>query len=483
MSLSLLHSIALSAGQRMVNSVLEGMLIAALVWLLLRAAPGSNSRTRFAVWFLTFVGITALPFAIWNSAGNFVASGRVPHVTVSASWAIYALYIWIALSAFGIGRILFGLWHIRALRRECQELKMADLPPQIRQSMADFAAVRRLKVCVSDDVKTPTAVGFFRPAVLLPRWTIEKLSESELNAVLLHEFGHLVRRDDWTNLLQKVVGALLFFHPAVWWIDSQLCLEREAACDDLVLAKLPDAKAYAECLVSVAEKSVLQRGVSLAVAAVGRVRQTATRLLRILDTNRANGTSVSRGTLGLAGAMSVIAFTLFPHIPALVEFQNGPPSAIITATTATRSQEAGVRSNLRLAATSESSARPAISPAAMNSNALFTTDARIQRPEESKVIRVAQKQHARTAPQVTRASLVVPERESTASPMLLVLVQGGVFDLSDTSIPFASESGSAVVLDIAADQRTTGKGTIRVFRLTIFSGPNVLRSGVVSNVI
>ena len=482
MSLSFLDSVALSAGQRMANSVLEGTLIAALVWLLLRLAPGTNSRTRFAVWFLTFLGITVLPLAIENPAANSIASARLPHVTVSDSWAIYALYIWIALSIFGIGRILFGLWHIRSLRHQCQELKMADLPSQVRQSVADFAAVRRLKVCVSDGVKTPTAVGFFRPAVLLPGWTMEKLSESELNAVLLHELGHLGRRDDWTNLLQKVVRALLFFHPAVWWIDSQLCLEREAACDDLVLAKVPDAKAYAECLVSVAEKSVLQRGVSMAVAAVGRVRQTAARLLRILDTNRATGTSVSRGTLGLAAAMSVIAFTLFPHIPAVVEFQNGSPSASIAATTAARSQDAGVRSNVRVAATSESSARPAVIPAAMNSNAPFTTNARIQRPEESKVVRAAHKQHARTAPQVTRASLEVPERESTASPMLLVLVQGGAFDPSDT-ISFANESGSAVILDIAADQRTTGKETIRVFRLTILSGPNVLRSGVVSNVI
>lgn len=98
------------------------------------------------------------------------------------------------------------------------------------------------------------------------------------------------------------------------------------------------------------------------------------------------------------------------------------------------------------------------------------------------MVRAAHKQHARTAPQVTRASLEVPERESTASPMLLVLVQGGAFDPSDT-ISFANESGSAVILDIAADQRTTGKETIRVFRLTILSGPNVLRSGVVSNVI
>ena len=65
---------------------------------------------------------------------------------------------------------------------------------------------------------------------------MQELSTLELNAILLHELAHLRRRDDWTNLIQKIVGALLFFHPAVWWIEKKLALEREMACDDLVLA-------------------------------------------------------------------------------------------------------------------------------------------------------------------------------------------------------------------------------------------------------
>ena len=43
---------------------------------------------------------------------------------------------------------------------------------------------------------------------------------AELNTILLHELAHLGRWDDWTNLAQKVLGALLFFHPAVWWIKK-----------------------------------------------------------------------------------------------------------------------------------------------------------------------------------------------------------------------------------------------------------------------
>src|SRR5437762_4116518 len=115
---------------------------------------------------------------------------------------------------------------------------------------------------------------------------MRELSDDELNSILLHELGHLRRRDDWTNLAQKILQALLFFHPAVWWIDSRLALEREAACDDLVVAKTCDARGYAKCLVSVAEKSVGRRPFAVAVAAVSRIRETTARLTRILDQNR-----------------------------------------------------------------------------------------------------------------------------------------------------------------------------------------------------
>ena len=108
-----------------------------------------------------------------------------------------------------------------------------------------------------------------KPLVVIPSWATRELSPAEFNTVLLHELAHLGRWDDWTNLAQKVLGALLFFHPAIWWIEKKLALEREMACDDLVLAKTASPRAYAECLVSLAEKNLLQRGIALAQAAVG----------------------------------------------------------------------------------------------------------------------------------------------------------------------------------------------------------------------
>ena len=121
-------------------------------------------------------------------------------------------------------------------------------------------------------------IGFVNPAVVIPRWLLQELSPSELQQILLHELAHLQRWDDWTNLAQKILKALLFFHPAAWWIEKQLSLEREMACDDAVVAETANPRAYAECLTHLAEKSFVRRSLALAQAALGRIRQTSLRV-------------------------------------------------------------------------------------------------------------------------------------------------------------------------------------------------------------
>ena len=191
-----------------------------------------------------------------------------------------------------------------------------------------------MTLCVSDQLRVPTAIGFTKPLVVIPSWTMQELSTAELNAILLHELAHLRRRDDWTNLVQKIVGALLFFHPAVWWIEKKLALEREMACDDLVLAqaKATSPRAYAECLVSLAEKSFLRRGVALAQAAVDRVRQVSLRVTQILDVNRPRATRVWRPAPVLVAGISLVCLIALSHAPTrLVSFESGAGSSALAA--------------------------------------------------------------------------------------------------------------------------------------------------------
>jgi hypothetical protein len=177
--------------------------------------------------------------------------------------------------------------------------------------------------------------------VLLPKWALEELSPEALGAVLRHEVAHLRRWDDWTNLAQKVIRALLFFHPAVWWVDGRLSIEREMSCDDLVLAESNNPRGYAECLVTVAERGYLRRPVALAQAAVTRLKHTAQRISKILDGRQRQVTSVWKPAVGALTFFVVLGAAVVEHTPQLVGFQNSAQSAPMAHSSAMPPEAAG----------------------------------------------------------------------------------------------------------------------------------------------
>jgi beta-lactamase regulating signal transducer with metallopeptidase domain len=267
--------------------LIEGAAIAGFAWLALRFARAHNAAIRFAVWLSVLLTIGFLPLlnAVWRSVSmNQVGLGGSPGgiVSVPESWAKWVFLAWAAVALFGLGRICVGLWQVHRLRRSCVDMDprvVNELGPEVARFISD----KRVRLCASDRVQAPAAIGFANPTVVIPRWLLAELSPSELRQVIIHECAHLQRCDDWTNLVQKIVAALLFFHPVVWWIDGKLTLEREMACDDAVLVRGGDPRGYAECLVRLAERSFMRRSLALVQAAVGRFRHTSLRVAQILN--------------------------------------------------------------------------------------------------------------------------------------------------------------------------------------------------------
>lgn len=321
---------------RMMNSLVIGSAIALLAWSLLRIAGRRNSGTRFAVWFGALVTLAGLPIVgpfFRQSAGP--AGSSFSGISLPESWAAYLFFGWAVLSGVALARILIGFLQVLKLRRTCVPVKIEDIDPLLERTLSDVSEGRKAVLCVSDKLQVPTALGFFRPLVALPAWAVKDLSVAELNAILIHELAHVRRWDDWTNLLQKTVRAIFFFHPAAWWIDRQLSLEREMACDDEVLVRTENPRAYARCLVSVAEKSLLRRGIALAQAAVNHVRQTSLRVTQILDGNRSGATGIWKpGLYGMA-TLSLVTVMLSGQVPELVTFRSSQQPSVRASASAT----------------------------------------------------------------------------------------------------------------------------------------------------
>ena len=329
------HETARALAEGMLNGVAEGVVIALFAWVVLRLSGRRSSSTRFAVWFSALMAIAALPllhgFAVSVVSGDVGAPASA--FTLPGSWVNIIFLGWASIAGFGLLKVAFGFWQVQRLRVGSTTVDLSTLDVQLQRTLQELAS-RSVTLAVSEQLQVPAAIGFFRPRIVLPAWSMRELSADELNAVLIHELAHLRRWDDWTNLTQKVLRALFFFHPAVWWVESQISLEREMACDDIVLSRRVSPRSYAGCLVSVAEKSFLRRSLALAQAAVSRMRHTSRRVTQILDANRSRGTQVWKPALGLVAIFSTLCLVVVTRAPEVIAFQDAAPNAAATTTVA-----------------------------------------------------------------------------------------------------------------------------------------------------
>ncbi|HEX8461685.1 MAG TPA: M56 family metallopeptidase [Segetibacter sp.] len=111
---------------------------------------------------------------------------------------------------------------------------------------------KTIGIYISEIIKTPLTVGFFKPIILIPLASLNHLSAEQMEAVIIHELAHIKRLDYLSNLFLAVIEAVLFFNPFMQLISRQIKRERENCCDDRVLQYEYNAATYARALLQIA---------------------------------------------------------------------------------------------------------------------------------------------------------------------------------------------------------------------------------------
>jgi beta-lactamase regulating signal transducer with metallopeptidase domain len=326
------------ASGALVAAVWQGILLACVVGLGLRLLPKTPAAVRFAIWFGVFGVVAALPFvsAMPHAAG---VGGRGAWLTIDSRWSVAIAAVWAVASLARAVQLAVAAVRVRALWKRATPVEVGALQQEanagiLRSAQNDSlktggdssrASGRRAQLCVSDEVDRPTVIGFLAPRILIPGWLLERLTPEELEQVVLHECGHLGRADDWMNLVQKIALVVFPLNPALAWVERRLCFERELACDERVLraseGKAGAAKAYAACLVGLAEQRLGRRGLALAIGLVGRESELGQRVGRIL--RRSESMRPVHAKLVLGGAMLalLVAAAGMERCPQLVGFE------------------------------------------------------------------------------------------------------------------------------------------------------------------
>lgn len=318
-------------GWALVHFVWQGAIVALLLACALGVLP-SRARLRYAAScaalalmvalpVLTFAGLaarsqhtatqpaasaTAIRPTLWTGD-----SGASPQPWM-ARWAAAINQVLPSVTGFWLaGVILFlcrlnlglvGTVRLRSPGTEPAAVAMQRVVQSLRVRLGIERAVRLVQ---STRVQTPTVVGWLRPAILIPIGCMMGLSEGQVEAILAHELAHIRRHDYLISLFQALVETLLFYHPAVWWVSSQVRREREHCCDDVAVAISGDRVGYAKALSFLAERrGSPQVG---AFAANGGILKM--RIARLLGVNRPSlfPRAAAITLLALAGSAAGVA--------------------------------------------------------------------------------------------------------------------------------------------------------------------------------
>ena len=225
-------------GWTLLHFLWQGILVAAL-YALARALAGGrmSARGRYAIACASLLAMTVAPLLTYWWLGNTGPAARIGDLTdwgvrqlaqgvgcnraVTDPWqqAMPAIVLaWFAGAAACSLRLLMGFISAAALRRSGHAPVLAEWQQTLDRLIKRMHVLRRVRLLPSDQVNSPSVIGWLRPVILAPVHVLCGLAPEQVEALLAHELAHVRRHDYLVNVLQGIAESLLFYHPAVWWI-------------------------------------------------------------------------------------------------------------------------------------------------------------------------------------------------------------------------------------------------------------------------
>jgi TonB family protein len=213
-------------------------------------------RVMLAYWQALLAACLLLPLLEpWQRVG-FAPAGDAATTTRTESGGVEPLVsffpvhdrvLLVLVAGVGLLRLVLGLWRLQHYRRTA--LRIAPLQGTLREAQALVGV--EAAFYFSDRVESPVTFGWLNPGVMFPRW-FERMDESHQCAIACHELLHVARRDWLANLVEELVLAFFWFHPAVWWVVRSIRLSREQVVDSEVVALTGARKPYLHALLEIA---------------------------------------------------------------------------------------------------------------------------------------------------------------------------------------------------------------------------------------
>ena len=213
----------------------------------------------------------------------------IPPLSMAGLKAYFNRHIYLIVTIWVLGVALFMLRLLGSISYIYYLKSRLNFPvdeywQELLDGLKNRVGVKRgIELLESAMVRSPIVIGHLKPVILFPIGAINRLNPNEVEAILAHELAHILRNDYVFNIIQSVIEALFYFHPAVWWISAQIRNERENCCDDMAIQLCGNSMTYAKSLVSVQEMAYYSPQMAMAFAGKSNKNQLILRIQRVLN--------------------------------------------------------------------------------------------------------------------------------------------------------------------------------------------------------
>lgn len=105
----------------------------------------------------------------------------------------------------------------------------------LNESKKIMKITKSISLLTTDEIRTPSLYQFFGAKILVTQSYLEKLSDSEIKYIFLHELSHYKRKDIGMNWILTMLQIIYFFNPLIWYAFHKIHEDCEISCDEMAL--------------------------------------------------------------------------------------------------------------------------------------------------------------------------------------------------------------------------------------------------------
>lgn len=214
-----------------------GVLIGVTTWITRHRRMSEDADTCWSVAHVCTLLLTlaafCLPHVRWVTWADLTSSeGPIAADRVLTAVGGIAAWCWLAGATFVLLLCGGGMFQATSLvRRAKVDARIGRIANDKGGEVSPKTnAVFNVETRVSPDDVSPFCWQFHRPVIVLPE-VVRHFPRAEQVAILRHEQAHIRRQHPLHLFLQRMVEAIFWFHPAVWWASRQAAAAREFRCD------------------------------------------------------------------------------------------------------------------------------------------------------------------------------------------------------------------------------------------------------------